>query len=291
MLRLGKRLVEVGGEERGDVVLACRRVKKVARERGVEDEAPDGKTVFKQRALEILDVVTDLFDVGRKERAQQRVPVALIAAEIELGGENAVIPRAALDDHAREVGQREERDVRRLAEEREQLVRARPAKTGQLLLAKWLVSFVWYILACGIALISMFIVILIATPITMSDIIHSIEFVLQTINLSDFSALVLFGIFILISLSFSILMMYLSIMIGQLVQTHRVALSIGAFLGLSQGLQIVISLLSIPFILIFPDVIDSIHVVLLLFCLLYGALGVIFYLLTYLITAKKLNIK
>ena len=153
-----------------------------------------------------------------------------------------------------------------------------PAKTGQLLLAKWLVSFVWYILACGIALISMLIVVLIG-------------FVLQTINLSDFSALVLLGIFMLISLSFSILMMYLSIMIGQLVQTHRIALSIGAFLGLSQGLQIVISLLSIPFILIFPNVIDSIHVVLLLFCLLYGALGVIFYLLTYLITAKKLNIK
>ena len=160
-----------------------------------------------------------------------------------------------------------------------------PAKTGQLLLAKWLVSFVWYILACGIALISMLIV---ATPITLSEIIHGIGFVLQTINLSDFSALVLLGIFMLISLSFSILMMYLSIMIGQLVQTHRIALSIGAYLGLSQGLQIV---LSIPFILIFPDVIDSIHVVLLLFCLLYGALGVIFYLLTYLITAKKLNIK
>lgn len=133
--------------------------------------------------------------------------------------------------------------------------------------------------------------VLIATPITLSEIIHGIGFVLQTINLSDFSALVLLGIFMLISLSFSILMMYLSIMIGQLVQTHRVALSIGAYLGLSQGLQIVISLLSIPFVLIFPDVIDSIHVVLLLFCLLYGALGVIFYLLTYLITAKKLNIK
>ena len=133
--------------------------------------------------------------------------------------------------------------------------------------------------------------VLIAIPITLSEIIHGIGFVLQTINLSDFSALVLLGIFMLISLSFSILMMYLSIMIGQLVQTHRIALSIGAYLGLSQGLQIVISLLSIPFILIFPDVIDSIHVVLLLFCLLYGALGVIFYLLTYLITAKKLNIK
>ena len=166
-----------------------------------------------------------------------------------------------------------------------------PAKTGQLLFAKWLVSFVWYILACGIALISMLIVVLIATPITLSEIIHGIGFVLQTINLSNFSALILLGIFMLISLSFSILMMYLSIMIGQLVQTHRIALSIGAYLGLSQGLQIVISLLAIPFVLIFPDVIDSVHVVLLLFCLLYGALGVIFYLLTYLITAKKLNIK
>ena len=108
-----------------------------------------------------------------------------------------------------------------------------PAKTGQLLLAKWLVSFVWYILACGIALI----VVLIATPITLSEIIHGIGFVLQTINLSNFSALILLGIFMLISLSFSILMMYLSIMIGQLVQTHRIALSIGAYLGLSQGLQ------------------------------------------------------
>ena len=84
-----------------------------------------------------------------------------------------------------------------------------PAKTGQLLFAKWLVSFVWYILACGIALISILIVVLIATPITLSEIIHGIGFVLQTINLSDFSALILLGIFMLISLSFSILMMYL----------------------------------------------------------------------------------
>lgn len=62
-----------------------------------------------------------------------------------------------------------------------------PAKTGQLLFAKWLVSFVWYILACGIALISILIVVLIATPITLSEIIHGIGFVLQTINLSDFT--------------------------------------------------------------------------------------------------------
>ena len=125
MLRLGKRLVEVGGEERRDIVLARRRVEQVPCERGVKNEPFDGKAVFEQRALEVLDVVADFLDIIREQGAQQRVPVALIAAEIELGGENAVIPRAALDDHAREIGQREERDVRRLAEEREQLVRAR----------------------------------------------------------------------------------------------------------------------------------------------------------------------
>lgn len=71
-----------------------------------------------------------------------------------------------------------------------------PAKTGQLLFAKWLVSFVWYILACGIALISILIVVLIATPITLSEIIHGIGFVLQTINLSNFSALILLGFYV-----------------------------------------------------------------------------------------------
>lgn len=165
-----------------------------------------------------------------------------------------------------------------------------PAKTSQILFAKWLVAFVWYILACAIALISIFIVVLIATPIKLSEIINGIGFLLQTIDLSDFGALLLLGLFMLISLAFSISMMYLSIMIGQLVQTHRVALSIGAYLGLSQGLQIILSLLAIPFVLIFP-VIQSIHVVLILFCLLYSGLSIIFYLLTYWITAKKLNIK
>ena len=54
VLRLGKRLVEVGGKKRGDVVLARRCVEKVARKRRVENEALDGKIVFKQRALEIF---------------------------------------------------------------------------------------------------------------------------------------------------------------------------------------------------------------------------------------------
>ena len=100
MLRLGERLVEVGGEERGNVVLARRRVEQVPCERGVKNEPFDGKIVFKQRALEIFYIVTDLFDVGRKERAQERVPVALIAVEVKLSGDGGMFARIAVDDYA-----------------------------------------------------------------------------------------------------------------------------------------------------------------------------------------------
>ena len=85
MLRLGKRLVEAGGEERRDIVLARRRVEQVPCERGVKNEPFDGKVVFEQRALEVLDVVADFLDIIREQGAQQRVPVALVAAEVELG--------------------------------------------------------------------------------------------------------------------------------------------------------------------------------------------------------------
>ena len=100
MLRLGKCLVEVGGEERRDVVFARRCVEKVARKRRVENEALDGKIVFKQRALEIFYIVTDLFDVGRKERAQESIPVALIAVEVKLSGDGGMFARIAVDDYA-----------------------------------------------------------------------------------------------------------------------------------------------------------------------------------------------
>ena len=87
-------------KKRGDVVLARRCVEKVARKRRVENEALDGKVVFEQRALEVFYVVADLFDVRRKERAQERVPVALIAVEVKLSGEGGMFARIAVDDYA-----------------------------------------------------------------------------------------------------------------------------------------------------------------------------------------------
>ncbi len=63
VLRLGERPVKVGGEKRRNVVLARRRVEQIPCERRVENEAVNGKIVFEQRALEVLDVVADLFDI------------------------------------------------------------------------------------------------------------------------------------------------------------------------------------------------------------------------------------
>ena len=119
MLRLGKRLVEVGGEERRDIVLARRRVEQVPCERGVKNEPFDGKVVFEQRALEVLDVVADFLDIIREQGAQQRVPVALVAAEAELGRDGGRFACNEVGDHAGKVRQRQQRHVLRLAEERE----------------------------------------------------------------------------------------------------------------------------------------------------------------------------
>ena len=116
MRRRGKLRVEVDGKERGNVVPARRRVDEIGGERGVEHEALGGQTVFQQRVHEVLDVVADLFDVGREQRAQQRVPVAGIAVEEKLRAQRLLFALLPLHDHAGEVGQREHRHMVRRAE-------------------------------------------------------------------------------------------------------------------------------------------------------------------------------
>lgn len=165
-----------------------------------------------------------------------------------------------------------------------------PAKTGSILIAKWLVSMIWYIIACILAVASVFTVLLIATPITMDHISTVFSKMFKFLDYQDFFTLFLVALFVLISLSLTILRMYTSVMIGQLAKTHRVALSIGVYLGLSQGLQIVIALLSIPFFILFPNI-DNVNLILVICCLGYGALSAAFYVVTYYLTAKKLNIK
>lgn len=164
-----------------------------------------------------------------------------------------------------------------------------PAKTGSILIAKWLVSMIWYIIACILAAASVFTVLLIATPITMDD-ISTVLSAIRFLDYQDFFTLFLLILFVLISLSLTILRMYTSVMIGQLAKTHRVALSIGVYLGLSQGLQIIISLMSIPFFILFPNM-DNVNLILSICCIGYGALSAAFYAVTYYLTAKKLNIK
>lgn len=165
-----------------------------------------------------------------------------------------------------------------------------PAKTHSILFSKWLVAMVWYIISCILALVSVLTVFLIATPVTLDQIGYILRSTFTFLNTQDLIMMILLFLFILISLSLTILRMYTSVMIGQLAKTHRVALSIGVYLGLSQGLQIVIALLSIPFFILFPDI-DNVNLILAICCVGYGALSAAFYVVTYYLTAKKLNIK
>lgn len=165
-----------------------------------------------------------------------------------------------------------------------------PAKTGAILFSKWIVSMVWYVVSFIIAAASVLTVLLIATPLTFGDISDAITFVTRYIELNDCITMLLFGLLILCSISLSILRMYVSVMIGQLARTHRIALSIGIYLALSQGLSVVLSLLTIPFFFII-DSINSINVLLLLAIIGNGILAAGFYVVTYFLTAKKLNVK
>lgn len=167
-----------------------------------------------------------------------------------------------------------------------------PAKTHSILFSKWLVSMVWYIIACILAVASVFAVLLIATPITTDDISDVLSEALKLLDYQDFFTTLLLILYILISLSLGVLRMYTSVMIGQLAKTHRVALSIGVYLGLSQGLQILLSLLCIPLFILFPDMEHiNVNLILGIGCIGYGLLSVAFYVTTYLLTAKKLNVK
>ncbi len=165
-----------------------------------------------------------------------------------------------------------------------------PAKTGAILFSKWLVAMIWYVVSCIMAAVSILVVLLIATPITTEHIGQFINELFIRLDIGSVVTLSLLGLFFLISLSVTILRMYTSVMVGQLAKTHRIALSIGVYLGLSQGLQVIFALLSIPFILFFPEI-ESVNLVLVLCCLLYGLLSTAFYFVTYWLTAKKLNIK
>lgn len=165
-----------------------------------------------------------------------------------------------------------------------------PAKTHAILFSKWLVSMIWFISACILAAVSVLTVLLIATPVTLDSIGTLLQHTFELIRAQEFITICLLLLFLLISLSMSILQMYTSVMIGQLAKTHRVALSIGVYLGLSQGLQIILSLLSIPFFILFPDI-DNPNIILGIGCIGYGLLSAVFYAVTYYLTAKKLNIK
>ena len=117
-------LIIIRNKQPLQVIAPRRRVEQVRRERRVEHEALDREPLCQQRRHEILHVVRGFFDVTRKQRREQRLPVSLVAVGIELRRARAV-RRFALDRERRQIRQRIDRHAVCRAPEREEFLRLR----------------------------------------------------------------------------------------------------------------------------------------------------------------------
>ena len=126
-----------------------------------------------------------------------------------------------------------------------------PVKTWELVLSKLLVGLLWSAVCTLMFVISFFILSL--GSFTMMELTQSVS-AAYTDYYSTFgtSLNVLFGelfIFMVISTVASILMIYVSIAIGQLFNQHRIIASFGAYIGITIALQIISSILMAIFAL------------------------------------------
>ncbi len=163
-----------------------------------------------------------------------------------------------------------------------------PVKTGSILLSKCIVAMVWYLVSAIVAVLSMFAVVLIATPITPADINEGIKYMSSDIDMSALN-IVLLVILLLFSAAYTILRMYVSVMIGQLSNTHRVILSIAAYLVLSQAMSVFMSFLMVAFMAM-TSATEVGAPMLILIIAITAILSALCYLVTYLLSAKKLNV-
>lgn len=79
---------------------------------------------------------------------------------------------------------------------------------------------------------------------SLRDVMHMLEYTIQTMGLSDWTIWITTGVSVVVSLIQSLLLIYLSITIGSVVaKQHKVIASIGLYLGITFGLSIVTTLI------------------------------------------------
>ena len=172
-----------------------------------------------------------------------------------------------------------------------------PTTPGKILFSKWLIAMLYYIVAGGLALGSILFTIVVATPATFQDMLEFIqEIIIPTMDISDFSLIVLFVLTFIASAAATILQFYAAIMLGQLFRTHRIIISIGFYIAMNVAIRIIAIMVILPIIVFSMAGVDtnspySFHFFLLMIMLAYSFFAGGFYLMTYLIMQKKLNVQ
>ena len=170
-----------------------------------------------------------------------------------------------------------------------------PTTPGKILFSKWLIAMLYYIVAGVLALGSILFTIVVATPATFWDMAEATQELLTGIDINGFSLFVLLTLTFIVSGAVSLLQYYAAIMLGQLFRSHRIIISIGFYIAMSVVIKIIGAMVILPvFFFSMGSVADSEyapHYFLLLIVLTYSFIAGGFYLMTYLIMQKKLNVQ
>lgn len=174
-----------------------------------------------------------------------------------------------------------------------------PAKPGQILLSKLIVSSVWqlasFIIGC-IAIVGMIIIAGVFTPAEIaSGISEMIKYLFVDSNVSvpiTFSLYALCGI---IGIPSGILIFYCSIMLGQLFNEHRVIASFGMYMAITTVVQIFSMVITLPLATIGDvsdaAIISNMNITIALATALNIIFGAACYVVTAFIMKKKLNVR
>lgn len=170
-----------------------------------------------------------------------------------------------------------------------------PTTPGKILFSKWLIAMLYYIASGVIAVGSILLTIFIATPSFFEDMVQAFQNLLLNLDIDSFSMIALLGLVFIASAAGKILQFYASIMLGQLFRSHRAIISVGFYIAMSVVLQIIGSLVLLPIIFfqfMNTDMVNySIHFFLLIIALFQVAISGGYYVMTYLIIRKRLNVR
>lgn len=175
-----------------------------------------------------------------------------------------------------------------------------PAKPGQILLSKLIVSSVWQLASFMMGTITIMGMLLITGLFSPADIASGISELIKYLFIdSDASVPITLSLYALcgiIGIPAGILLFYCSIMLGQLFNEHRVIASIGMYMAITTVVQILSMIITLPLATLGSSaddmvIISSMNITIALATGLNVIIGAACYVVTAFIMKKKLNVR